>query len=213
MHGPIILIEGLDLAGKSTLFHRLLSELRRKRMPTRSSRNALCPENPIAHLADGLRRDPAASMVETGSLFLASHCWDARHFRMPPPGTIHLQDSSWLRTLSFHTHHGTPAIPSLLRAASASFPKFDAAIFLTASITRRRQRLVQREAQHPGANDWQDHLVARAPSEFRALEDCLRSLSVELAGAVVLDTSEFPPDVVLTTAWHHLASAIPEASA
>lgn len=210
MRGSLILIEGLDLAGKSTLFDRLLAEMRQRGVLAGSSRNALCPGNPIAQLADDLRRDPAAGMVETGALFLAAHCWDSRNFRMPPAGAVHLQDSSWLRTLAFHTHHGTPAIPAALRDASTTFPVFDAVIFLTANVSRRQRRLAQREAERPGANDWQDHLVARAPDEFCALEDRLRELSVELVGAVVLDTSDLSPESVLAAAWCHLASRIPD---
>jgi len=210
MNGPLILIEGLDLAGKSTLFHRLVAELQQRGVAVRTSRNALCPENRIALLADELRRDPTAGFVETGALFLAAHCWDARHFRRPPAGTVQIQDSSWLRTLAFHTHHRTPAIPEELRSASASFPAFDAAIFLTASIERRRQRLAMREAEQPGSNDWQDHLVAKAPHEFRALENELRRMAIEYAGAVELDTTVLSPDEVLIAALQHFSRFLPK---
>jgi thymidylate kinase len=209
MNGPLILIEGLDLAGKSTLFRRLVADLQQRGVAVRASRNALCPENRIAKLADELRRDPTAGFVETGALFLAAHCWDARHFHRPPAGTAHIQDSSWLRTLAFHTHNRTPAIAEALRSASASFPAFDAAIFLTASIESRRLRLAKREAEEPGGNDWQDHLVAKAPREFRALENELRRMAIEYAGAVELDTTALSIDEVFTAAWQHLAPFIP----
>jgi thymidylate kinase len=52
MAGRIVLIEGLDLAGKSTLVRNLQAELTRRGIPVRVSRNALCPDNPIAALAD-----------------------------------------------------------------------------------------------------------------------------------------------------------------
>src|SRR5438270_13332793 len=129
MAGKVVLIEGLDLAGKSTLARNLERELTRRGVRVRVSRNALCPDNPIAALADQLRRDPSAGLVETGALFLAAHLWDARHFRPPPEGTIHLQDSCWLRTLAYHTMQGTPGIPELLRQAVPTFPRFDAALF------------------------------------------------------------------------------------
>src|SRR5439155_22259143 len=80
MAGRVILIEGLDLAGKTTLVRNLQAELTRRGIPVRVSRNALCPDNPIAALADQVRRDPHAGLVETGALFLAAHLWDARHF-------------------------------------------------------------------------------------------------------------------------------------
>lgn len=208
MNGAIILIEGLDLAGKSTLVHRLTCEFRKRGVDVKMSRNALCPVNRIARLADDLRRDPTAGLVETGALFLAAHCWDARHFQCPPSDTVQIQDSSWLRTLAFHTYHRTPAIPEALRAASASFPKFDAAFFLTANLERRRQRLLQREAQQPGTNDWQDHLVAREPQAFRALEDELRQTVAEFTGALELDTTDLSPNEVFTQASKYLSRSI-----
>ncbi len=150
MAGRVVLIEGLDLAGKSTLVRNLQAELTQRGIPVRVSRNALCPDNPIAPVADALRRDPCASLLETGALFLASHLWDARNFEPPPEGVIHIQDSCWLRTLAYHTFHGTPGIPELLRAAAPSFPRFDAAVFLTADLAERRRRLGQRERRAPG---------------------------------------------------------------
>jgi thymidylate kinase len=80
--GRVVLIEGLDLAGKTTLARRLAQTLARSGVAVRSSRNALCPDNPVAMAADRLRRDPEAGWQETGSLFLSAHLWDARHF--PP---------------------------------------------------------------------------------------------------------------------------------
>lgn len=164
--GRVILIEGMDLAGKSTLVRNLRVELERRGIPVRVSRNALCPDNPIARVADELRRDPAAGLLETSALFLASHLWDARHFAPPPPGTIHLQDSCWLRTLAYHTVRGTPGIPQLLRRAMPTFPRFDAAVFVTAALIERQRRLLKREVEQPGVNDLGDHAVVRAPELF-----------------------------------------------
>jgi thymidylate kinase len=103
MAGRVVLVEGLDLAGKSTLVRNLQAELTRRVIPVRVSRNALCPDNPVAALADQVRRDPHAGLIETGALFLAAHLWDDRHFTPPPDGMVHLQDSCWLRTLAYHS--------------------------------------------------------------------------------------------------------------
>ena len=75
------------------------------------------------------------------ALFLAAHLWDARHFTTPPDGMVHVQDSCWLRTLAYHTWKDTPAIPEQLARAARYFPRFDAAVFLTAGVEERRRRL------------------------------------------------------------------------
>jgi dTMP kinase len=197
MSGRIVLIEGLDLAGKSTLVKWVVGELTSRGVPVRSSRNSLCPDNPLAALADRLRRDPTASVIETGALFLAAHLWDVRHFQSPPPGTVHVQDSCWLRTLAWHTHRGTPAIPALLQEAAEAFPRFHAAVFLTASVTARQRRLWEREREEAGANDADDHAVFRVPEEFLHREALLAELARTLTGAHTLDTTDLTPEEVL----------------
>jgi len=195
----VILIEGLDLAGKSTLVRGLRDELNRRGIPVRVSRNALCPENPIAPLADALRRDPDAGSLETGAIFLASHVWDARHFRRPPTGTLHIQDSCWLRTLAYHTFNNTPMIPDLLRVAIPTFPRFEAAVYLTANIGQRCRRLRMREQEQPGCNDRSDLAVVRDPISFQELETRLRALAEELTSARSIDTTALGPSEIVDT--------------
>lgn len=194
MAGRVVLIEGLDLAGKSTLVRNLQAELTRRGIPVRVSRNALCPDNLVAALADQVRRDPEAGLIETGALFLAAHLWDARHFTPPPDGTIHLQDSCWLRTLAYHTWKDTPAIPEQLARAARYFPRFDAAIFLTAGVEERRQRLAQREREQPGSNDANDHLVQSDPRGYSRLEQLLWQLTHLYTKAARIETTGVPGD-------------------
>ena len=204
MAGRVILIEGLDLAGKSTLVRNLQTELTRRGIPVRVSRNALCPDNPIAPVADALRRNPGAGLLETGGMFLASHLWDARNFEPPPEGEIHVQDSCWMRTLAHHTFHETPRIPELLRAAAASFPRFDVAIFLTADLVERRRRLEQRECEHPGSNDANDHLVINDPDCYLGLEKVLQRLAAGLATARTVQTTGVPEAALVHRVWELL---------
>jgi thymidylate kinase len=200
MVGKVILIEGLDLAGKSTLVENLRVELTRRGIPVRVSRNALCPENPIAALADRLRRDPSAGLVETGAMFLAAHLWDARHFVQPADGMIHIQDSCWLRTLAYHCSRGTPGVARMLDRARPSFPRFDATVFITASIDERRSRLVEREQQRPGANDDGDLEVVHDPESFCATERLLLRSATKLCRARIINTTELSRQGVLLAA-------------
>ncbi len=198
MAGRVVLIEGLDLAGKSTLVRNLNAELTRRGIPVRVSRNALCPDNPIAVLADQLRRDPQAGLVETGALFLAAHLWDARHFVPPPDSMIHIQDSCWLRTLAYHTWKDTPAIPEQLARAARYFPRFDAAIFLTAGIEERRRRLAQREREEPGSNDANDHLVYSDRQGYLRQEQLLWQLTHLYTKAVSIETTSIPGELLVS---------------
>lgn len=189
MAGRMILIEGLDLAGKSTLVRNLQAELTRWGIPVRISRNALCPDNPVAALADQLRRDPRAGFTETGAMFLAAHLWDARRFAPPPDGVLHIQDSCWLRTLAYHSWRQTPAIPEQLAQAARDFPRFDAAVFLTAGIEERLHRLGQREREEPGSNDANDHLVRSDPQGYWRLEQLLWQLTHRYTNAAKIETT------------------------
>ena len=207
MAGRVVLIEGLDLSGKTTLVGNLRRELTRRGIPVRVSRNALCPDNPIAALADQLRRDAQAGLVETGALFLAAHLWDARHFTPPPDGMVHIQDSCWVRTLAYHTWKDTPALPEQLARAARYFPRFDAAVFLTAGIEERRRRLAERERQQPGSNDANDHLVQSDPQGYLRLEQLLWQLTHLYTKAVRIETTDIPGKQLVPLVAEMLAQA------
>jgi thymidylate kinase len=204
MAGRVILVEGLDLAGKSTLVRNLEAELTRRGLPVRVRRNALCSDNPIAPVADALRRDPNAGLLETGALFLASHLWDARNFQPPPNRMTHIQDSCWLRTLAYHRAMGTPFVPDLLCSVAEGFPMFDLALFLSADITTRQRRLLVRENEQPGSNDIGDHLVNHRPDFFLSLERQLQHELCKLTSAVLINTTFLDPTEVVTIALTEL---------
>ena len=173
--GRLILIEGLDLAGKSTLVQNLRTHFENRGTRVRYSRNGLCPDNPVAALADQIRRDPARTPLEGNCLFLAAHEWDLRHFQPPPRGGLHLQDSCWLRALAFD-----PGREALWRESMDRWPRFDGAIFLTASLAERQRRYFSR-----ADNDEGDRWVFTEAERFLALEARLRALVLERGGREV----------------------------
>jgi hypothetical protein len=73
-----------------------------------------------------------------------------RHLVLTPPCTT-IQDSSWLRTVALHAHHKTPVIPDVLASISTNFPRFDAAVFLTADLAERRRNSRSASMNSPGA--------------------------------------------------------------
>lgn len=197
----MILLEGLDLAGKSTLAAHLARALEERGVTVRSSRNSLCPDNPVAELADRIRRQEGLSSGEGASLFLASHLWDVRHFQRPSVG-VHIQDSCWLRSLAFDRSQGISEMEMWWREAGG--PQFERMIFLTANLEARRQRYHTRSE-----NDSGDHWVFSRPRAFQDLENCLRQEVMRFPQAVEVDTSELDAEQVLERCLQILAADQP----
>lgn len=176
--GVMVLIEGLDLAGKSTLTRNLVKQLKDDGYSVSYSKNALVPNNPIALKADILRKEADAGLLESGALFLAAHLYDIKTFQYPVKHTVHVQDSSWLRTSAYHSLHNTRWIPEFLKNISIYQPKFDVVIYLTASSKVRRQRVLQREIES-GENDKADYMAWFNPEKVEKHDRLLLEKTLE----------------------------------
>lgn len=194
--GTMVLIEGLDLAGKSTLTKNLIQQLKNKNYKISYSKNALVPNNPIAAKADILRKEPNAGLLESGSLFLASHLYDIKTFKYPPKNTIHIQDSSWLRTISYHLLNDTRWIAGFVKEISIYQPKFDVVVYLTASTQLRRERVLQREKES-GENDKADYMSWFNPVQVEKHDKLLFEQTLEYyPHAYKIDTTNMTADQV-----------------
>lgn len=197
----MILIEGLDLAGKSTLVAGLEAHYRAQGRPVQVRNGQFCPDNPGGQVARELVRwDEGFGGVEAGALFLSSMLWDARNF--VPPQTLHIQDSCWLRTLAFEQLYGSPQLAAMMEEQGRKFPRFEHAIFLTASLEERRKRLASR-----GQNDIHDLMAFRKPEKFLAIEARLMQLVKEWEAGVVLSTDGLSTGEVLEAALEYLEQA------
>ena len=188
--GRMILVEGLDLAGKSTLVEGLQQHYGDN---VRICNGQFCPDNPGARVArDLVRWDEGFGGVEAGALFLSSMLWDGRHFQSPSGDQVHLQDSCWLRTLAFEQLYGSPALASLMEEQGRAFPRFDRALFLTASLAERERRLRSR-----ANNDLHDLMAFRKPEKFLAIEKRLAQLVQSWESGVIVETDGLSADQVL----------------
>lgn len=185
----LVLIEGLDLAGKSTISRAVGDGLEALGIIVRRQRNSLCAGNTMAEDADVLRKDPNRDLEKVGEMFLCAHRWDSQHFVLPEKGTLHLQDSCWMRTLAYCRFFGDEQTARLLREEALTFPLFGKAYFLTASLEQRRKRLAKREAEKPGTNDAGDAWVETRPADFLRLERTLEETVNEFLPAQTIDTS------------------------
>jgi thymidylate kinase len=177
-----ILVEGLDLAGKSTLSSRLCERLG----PAWSIRhNALLADSPIQALADRLRKEGKLSVRVVGFLYHAALLAELEVFQRPAGNVI--QDSTIvLRSLAYHTANGTDGLPGLFEAALTSHPKFDAAFVCVANRESRLARLKKRRKENLSAEDF---LVRDGYGLFQRSEAILIEAARRHFGATVLDTS------------------------
>lgn len=188
--GCMILIEGLDLAGKSTLLSSLQRHFLSLGWQVRVAHGDLCPENPVAQVARQMMRwDPGFSSDEGGPLFLASHLWDLRNFCAPQEARcLHIQDSSALRSLAFERVFGRPALLPLFEDVVDRLPTFDLTVGLTAGLETRKRRYQQR-----AENDLNDQFLFRNPEGFSRVDEELMALVRERLGGQVLTTDELAP--------------------
>ena len=223
--GPLILLEGLDLAGKSTLTKKMKNALNSHGLRFRESRNSLVASNPVNQCAQSLRlkKTPESkiSTLETGSLFLASHLWDIANFELPPVDMLHLQDSSWLRTIAYHSNDFNPTpflkdsdqcgewtcdiatlgeLANQVMSGTAKGPEFDLVIFLTASAEKRQQRLQKRKQEDPEQCDYDDQQVVRDPTKFMKHDQLLWKVTHDrFPDAKRIDTTDLDETQVFQT--------------
>ncbi|HEU5270662.1 MAG TPA: hypothetical protein VFU36_12115 [Jatrophihabitans sp.] len=183
-------IEGMDLAGKSTVTGYLAGAL-----GGRIQRNSLIPGNPIYSLADGLRRASAASPEVLGPLYVSAVCYDLDHLRRPDGPRV--QDSTiLLRSLAFNDLMGAKYVVRGLLEQLPRHPQFGRTIVLTATIEARQRRLAERRRVAPAEVAADDLMVETAPGLFLEMEKSLIKHAVQYFRAVVLDTSELSKDGV-----------------
>lgn len=187
-----ILLEGMDFSGKTTLAEGLVGRFREFGSPAWTSRNSLCPDNPICRMAERFAEKSRRHRYEASALYMAAHFWDLRHYHFERPG-IHIQDSCWLRSKAFDRRQGVSLpwdqVPAI---------EFSSVIYLTTSLKMRQWRCRKRTQQ--GA----DHWVFTNPDQFLAMEHHLRNEFCQHPGFFEIDTSLLSPDQVLDRAWEYL---------
>jgi len=184
MTAPVIHIEGMDLAGKTTARNRLAKQLGGWKVRS----NKLCDDNPVFDLADKIRRCDGLDGTSLGHLFVAAIGMDLRSYIRDNQPLI--QDSTiLLRSLAYHRVNKTPGVVEALERMLPIHPRFTVSVVLTASLEARRQRLQMRRSRSPDEVAPDDLLVEREPAKFIAMERELIGLATEYFAATVIDTS------------------------
>ena len=176
-------IEGLDLAGKSTVCRVL-----RDRWGAEMRSNSIVPPgaNTIHVEAERLRKADAMPAAPLGGLYYAALLRDLELYE-PPAGPV-VQDSSLiLRSIAFHTVFGDPALADAFRALLPRHPRFGATVVIWASDEVRRMRLEGRCSRHN--DNPEDFLIVRDPDGFHRMQDVLFETAEREFGATLVDTS------------------------
>jgi hypothetical protein len=198
-NNKLFLVEGLDLAGKTSACNKLVALMSPR---PEHSRNALSGKNTLYDAADDLRKTDGIDGTYLGHAYLAAAAFDVRLFQ--PPRQCRIQESTIaLRSYAHYKARGEDVLADGFAHIldDPQYPRFDAAVVLTASLEERRNRLEKRRMEAPDEIAPDDLAVVATPDLFIRMEEILVEEAKHRFGAVILDTTGhgLGEDEVVTT--------------
>lgn len=143
-----ILVDGLDMSGKTTLVTTLVEEFKTRGIMAQRHRGMLAEHHPVEPL---LKRLPlvrqAQSRAITAAFLVGGYALDALLVHADPPqpaGTVIVQDGYVDRTVAFGLAGGPFLTAALGLWGARLFARFDVAVYLHASPQVRRGRMANR---------------------------------------------------------------------
>ena len=181
-----ILLEGLDLAGKSTICRRFVEQARSSWVVRR---NSLVENNRVYALADELRRADALADEPLGWLYLAAVRADLAELARLKPAAVQdiLQDSTILvRSVAHHSVRGRSELVRQFVDLAPGLPRFDHAFVCIADRETRLRRLAKRRPENLAPDDF---LVRDDFAMFNRMQEQVIELVTTRLGGIVIDTS------------------------
>jgi thymidylate kinase len=199
-----ILVDGMDLSGKTTLAKALVAALQARGIAARRNVGGLHKGWLDAFAQWAYRRCRPGSVLVSW-LFAGVMLADALRARHRASEVV-MQEAYAEHTIAFAEGFGRRAPAWVVRALRRWLPRFDRIVVLTAGHQERVRRFGAR-----GQNDAVDALLLAEPWRLGAIEHRLRAL---LAGprTLWLDTDRLGPRQVLDLVLQHVLPA-PEAVA
>ena len=179
-------IEGMDLAGKSTVAKCFAStsQINWVIQDKRLSKN-----NPVYDFAWNFGKKAAYDKDVLGFLYLAALLQDIKSFKH---GHHIIQDSTLLlRSLNYYmmVKKNDYLVESFKRCIP-NHPRPDVSFYLTADIETRRKRLKERINSNPEKLTSMDLLIQNDPKKFIQIDESLQALSIDTFNSKVINTSK-----------------------
>jgi len=194
-----ILVEGLDLAGKSTVSNRFIEQAQGSWV---LRRNSLVDKNPVYELADELRKGGGLADEPLGWLYLAAMQADFAFLECRHADHDILQDSTILfRSVAHHIVRGRAELARQFLALVPALPHFDYAFVCVADRETRLRRLAKRRRENLSEEDF---LVRDDYELFRRMEEQIIDMVTTHLGGIVIDTSNLETEVRLSMIFDHL---------
>ena len=191
---PRILVDGLDMSGKTTLTRAVIAALAERGIPAQRHRGMLAAHHPLEqwlHKRFPLVRQPESAAVTTA--WLAGFALDRLLARIDPPrpaGTVMVQDGYADRTAAFGMAGGPYLAACLALRWPRVFASFDLAVYLHAPAEARATRLAVR--QDPDINDVRTVRDTAFAEAFTAM--LVHGMARRHRRLLVFDTSRHAPE-------------------
>ena len=190
-----ILIDGMDLSGKTTLSHRLVGRMEACGLRVRHTRLTLYGGLHARLVRVAYRNLPPGSLLCAWAFAFAALV-DRMLDLVAPVGTwdVHIHEAHAAHTAAYAAGFGHRRTAAVLEAARWLWPRFGHILLLTARPATRRARLAQRSD-----NDANDMLLVLAPLRFHRIEARLADTLTEM-GATVIETDRLGVEAVESVA-------------
>ena len=186
MQNPTIHLEGLDLAGKSTV-----SALLASRMGAAHRKNSLLENNVLHQKAEFMRKNKTIDDEALSWVYYACMLIDIEKYRLPEKPCV--QDSTiLLRSLAFNKAKGNHELAAVFEEKLSAHPRFSLTVVLSASDEVRLKRLEGRISR--GNDNPEDYIIRNNPDLFHAMDACLAEYATKYFNAVIIDTSKLEQD-------------------
>lgn len=178
-------IEGMDLAGKSTIANTIA---RQSGMDWKIYNNCLSQNNPIQQFEKEIRSQRIFDHEIYGYLHYVTLLADIKYFDLRENV---IQDSMLLlRSIIYNREKKHNNLVQLFEELAPKHPIPNISVYLTANIDLRKKRLLKRIECNSNHVTKNDILILSDPGKFEKRDIGLMELSQKYFNSIVLDTSD-----------------------